>query len=101
MCDLKNILSQFADDTSAFLKYEKEMLDNFAEVLQCVETNLGLKVSYEKTTMYRVGSLCNSNARLIAECRKSSSGQMDPLKLWECTFRVICLMLQVLTLTES
>ena len=64
---LKNILSQFADDTAAFLQYNQESLDAFIESLSCVETNMGLKVSYEKTTLYRIGSLQNSNAELYTK----------------------------------
>ena len=64
MNSLKNILSQFADGTSAFLKYECVSVQNFAESLQCIEEQLGLKVSYEKTTLYRVGSLRDLNAIL-------------------------------------
>ena len=55
MPSIKNILSQFADDTSAFLKYEKLTLNAFSDTLECIETNLGLKVSYDKTTFYMGG----------------------------------------------
>ena len=62
--ELQNILSQFADDTAAFLKYEQLCVNAFGTVLQCVEAQMGLKVSYEKTTMYRIGSLKDTNAIL-------------------------------------
>ena len=64
---IKRLLSQFADDTSAYLKFEKLCVDAFTETLMCVESQLGLKVSYEKTTIYRVGSLCNSDAILYTQ----------------------------------
>ena len=61
---IKNILSQFADDTGVYLSYEPLEIDNFCKILQHIETNTGLKVSYEKTSMYRVGSLAHTNAML-------------------------------------
>ena len=62
MTDLKNILSQFADDTCAFLKFERLCIEEFGLTLMEVETQMGLKVFYEKTTLYRVGSIHKSNA---------------------------------------
>ena len=63
----KQILAQFADDTSAYLKFEKLTLDTFTKTLQRIEYNTGLKVSYDKTTIYRVGLLYAMNARLIMQ----------------------------------
>ena len=65
MKGLKNILSQFADDTAAYLKFNQLSLDAFTATLECIEANMGLKVSYDKTTLYRVGSLQNSEAALF------------------------------------
>ena len=53
---LEHILSQFADDTAAYLSYDRETLEAFVNTLQIIESAMGLKVSYEKTTLYRVGS---------------------------------------------
>ena len=60
--DIENLLAQFADDTSIYLKYEKICLDAFVRTMEKVEAELGLKVSYDKTTIYRVGSLLNTDA---------------------------------------
>ena len=64
---IKNILSQFADDTSVFLKFEQLIMDEFINVMSRVENLMGLKVSYEKTTIYRVGSLRDSEAELYTQ----------------------------------
>ena len=61
---LEEILAQFADDTSIFLEWDQESLNQLCEVLSIVETNIGLKVSYDKTSLYRIGSLTKSEARL-------------------------------------
>ena len=62
--DIESILSQFTDDTGAFLRYESLVVENFCRILQETEKQLGLKVSYEKTNIYRVRSIWKSNARL-------------------------------------
>ena len=62
--NLKDILSQFADDTAAFLMYDQTTVEGFINVLASVEEQMGLKVSYDKTTLYRVGSLYNTDAKL-------------------------------------
>ena len=77
---IKQILSQFADDTAAFIKYEKLVLDTFIDTLQHIEKQMGLKVSYEKTTLYRIGSLRESLAELITQKNfQWSSGPIDIL----------------------
>ena len=62
--DVINILSQFADDTSLYLTYDRSTLEATFEILQKVEAQLGLKISYDKTKVYRVGSLTGANARM-------------------------------------
>ena len=85
-CNLKNLLSQFADDTTAFLKYEQLTINGFCEVLSKIKNNLGLSVSYEKTTLYRVGSLANSEAQCYTvKPLKWSNGPIETLGLkFEC-----------------
>ena len=61
--DIEYLISQFADDTDLYLSYD---LTTFNAVLQClhdIEANTGLKVSHDKTTVYRIGSIANSNAK--------------------------------------
>ena len=65
--NIENILSQFADDTAAFLEYNEIVINEFSNVLAKVERQMGLKVSYEKTTVYRVGSICDSNAQYYTQ----------------------------------
>ena len=58
------VLTQFADDTTMYLRYEPLTLNEIANMLTIVEKNLGLKVSYDKTRLYRIGSLAGSDATL-------------------------------------
>ena len=62
--ELRTLLSQFADDTNLFLRFERETLEEVVKVLDIVQDNIGLKVNYDKTSLYRIGSLANSNAEL-------------------------------------
>ena len=51
----------------SYLKYEPLVAETFCSVLREVELNTGLTVSYDKTSLYRVGSLRNSNAKQYTE----------------------------------
>ena len=62
--NMKSLISQFADDTALYLSYDKLTLENVTSTLQCIEANTGFMVSYEKTLIYRIGSLANSCAML-------------------------------------
>ena len=61
---IEYLISQFADNTDLYLEYKQETITNVFNVLSGIESNTGLLVSYEKTTMYRTWSLVNSNAKL-------------------------------------
>ena len=61
---LKKVLSQFADDTSMFLNYEQMELESVSQIFMHIEQNIGLHINYEKTTLYRVGSLANCDAKI-------------------------------------
>ena len=61
------ILSQFADDTVMYLKFDPLTINAVTDVLNIVEKSLGLKVSYEKTKLYRVGSLAKSQAKIYTK----------------------------------
>ena len=61
--DVENILSQFADDTALYTEYSRVSIEAICQTLQVVERNIGLKISYEKTSLYRIGSIHKSNAQ--------------------------------------
>ena len=62
-----NLIAQFVDDTNLFLTATEENIQNVVDILKYAELNLGLKVNYEKTTIYRIGSLCNTDAKLYTK----------------------------------
>ena len=59
-----NLINQFADDLNSTLKFEQESLDEILDIFEKFRRNSGFTLSYEKTTIYRIGSLRNSVARL-------------------------------------
>ena len=57
-------LSQYADDTDVFSLFNQEGLNQIIHQLDRFECNSGLRVNYEKTAIYRIGSIKDSNAKL-------------------------------------
>ena len=66
IADLKNLLNQFADDMDIFSLCNQKSLENIYSELQGFYSQSGFTVSYEKTTLYRIGSLRHSNAQLFS-----------------------------------
>ena len=62
--EITNILNQFADDMDVFSEADERSIRAIASELQSFQKQSGFTVSYEKTTMYRIGSLRHSNAQL-------------------------------------
>ena len=80
MGGIQHLISQFADDTILFLKYEQISLTATLEVLALVETKIGLTISYDKTTIYRLGSAKSSTARLYTQKEMTwSDGDIETL----------------------
>ena len=61
---IRNILNQFADDMDIFSKCTERSLKAILNELQSFYYQSGFEVSYEKTTLYRIGSLRHSNAQM-------------------------------------
>ena len=77
---IEHIISQFADDSTLFLTYSTECFTAAIEKLDVLRQNLGLEISYEKTTVYRVGSLKNTDAKIYTHKQLQwSDGDIDLL----------------------
>lgn len=63
----KNLMLQFADDTNLFLAFKQATVDAVEQTLQIIYNQIGFRVNYNKTVMYRIGSLRNSNAQLYTQ----------------------------------
>ena len=75
-----HVISQFADDTTLFLTYDITTVEETIKTLTHVEANTGLVISYEKTTVYRVGSIRESDVKFITAKQMAwSSGDIEML----------------------
>lgn len=77
--EVELLLAQFADDTTLFLKYDKITLEEVARSLDVVYINTGLIVHYNKTNIYRVGSLANTDAKIYTS--KPFHWTNDPISM--------------------
>ena len=88
MYGARALISQFADDTTLFLKNDKQTLENVVQTLELIERNTGLCINYDKTLMYRIGSISDSNAKMLV--LKNYTGAKRSLNLLEYCFVTIC-----------
>ena len=61
---ITNLLNQFADDMDIFSLNDESSIRTILYELDKFHYHSGFKVSYDKTTLYRIGSLRHSNAQL-------------------------------------
>ena len=64
IADIKNLLNQFADDMDIFSLCNQKSLVEIHRELTDFHKQSGFTVSYDKTTLYRIGSLRHSNAQM-------------------------------------
>ena len=72
-------LGQYADDTDIFSLFDQRSLNAINSTLENFNKNTGLQISYDKTSLYRIGSLKNSDAELYSE--KPIAWTNDSLKV--------------------
>ena len=65
--EIHDFLNQFADDTDLLLKGTQECVSEVFEVISKYEKISGMKINYDKTVIYRFGSIKNSNAKFYVE----------------------------------
>ena len=65
--DIMNTLGQYADDADLYSLYQQESINAIFSNLKTFYQNFGFKVNYDKTSLMRIGSLKNSDAKLITE----------------------------------
>ena len=61
--EIINLLNQFADDLDVSLLAEEESLNALLNVFEFYRSRSGFTLSYDKTQLYRIGSMRNSNAK--------------------------------------
>ena len=63
--EFKQLLGQYADDADVFLKNDHKSINKVFEVLEKFKKNSGFTVNYDKTVIYRIGSLANTDFKCI------------------------------------
>ena len=64
--EIEKILGQYADDIDLYLFGEGNNLQNALNVINTFCKRTGFKINYNKTTVYRIGSLRKSKAKLYS-----------------------------------
>ena len=73
--DILHFLNQFADDMDICMRHDSKTIQDILGKFTEFERSTGFKLSYEKTTLYRTGSLKDSNAKLYTEKNLNWSGE--------------------------
>ena len=68
--NILNLLNQFADDLDITSEAEENSIKAIFQSFDFVFHQTGLKINYDKTTIYRIGSLRFSNARMYTISNK-------------------------------
>ena len=84
--DQEILLSLFADDLAMMLDYNQESWQQILNTLDDFYRWTGLKVNYEKTSVYRMGSLKGSNAKFYSA--KKLNWTNEPLQILGVTLDV-------------
>ena len=61
--DIIQLFGQYADDIDLYLRAKKEVISELFDILEAFHKQTGFTVNYEKTTIYRIGSVKNSDAK--------------------------------------
>ena len=85
-CDLDGIihlLNQFADDADIASLFKQESLDEIMRIFDTFGKSSGFLLSYEKTTIYRIGSLKNTQAKLYTQAQLNWTNEpINILGVW-------------------
>ena len=77
--EIIHLLGQYADDADLYLKNNQDSLNAVFDVLERFKNSSGFTVNYDKTSIYRIGSLENSQAKLYSE--KQINWTNDPINV--------------------
>ena len=81
--DILYLLGQFADDMDAYLRGTAQSIDAFFDCIEWYHHISGFTVNYDKTTVYRIGSLRDSNAIFYTQRHLTwTNGPVNILGVW-------------------
>ena len=76
---IKHLLTQFTDDLSLFMDFSKDSWDATMLIFDKFQKNSGMRINYDKTTVYRLGSIHKTNARFYS--KKKINWTSDPVNI--------------------
>ena len=80
---IRYLLSQFADDLDLFTRFNSKSINAVFHTLENFERISGMKVNFDKTTIYRIGSVRGTNAKFYTRKKIAwSSGSINMLGIW-------------------
>ena len=65
--EIAAILGQYADDMDNYSRFQQESLNAIIRRLSWFHDNAGFAVNYDKTALYRIGSVRNTDAQLYCQ----------------------------------
>ena len=65
--DIINYLNQYADDADIFSLFQQFSYNQILETLERYRLQVGFTPNYDKTSVYRIGSITNSDAKLFSQ----------------------------------
>ena len=65
--DIHKIFGQFADDIDLYLHGDQKSLQKSMQIIEHFCQNTGFKINYDKTTVYRIGSLKKSDIQFVTQ----------------------------------
>ena len=78
-----HLLSQFADDLDIYMKFKQNSWDALMSTLTDFENMSGMLVNYDKTTVYRLGSIKYTNAKFYSSRKLHwTNGPINVLGCW-------------------
>ena len=77
--DQTMLLTQFADDLGLILEYNERSWNAAVKMFNVFQSATGLLINYEKSVIYRIGALRNSNAKFYSA--RKLQWMNDPIKV--------------------
>ena len=65
--NIRRVLGQYADDLVLYLWGTEQNVNKAIQIIKHFEQRSGFKISYEKTTLMRIGSLCKAEAKKFTQ----------------------------------
>ena len=65
--EMIHLFGQYADDMDTYMLAKEKSIQALFTVIECFCAQTGFKINYDKTTVYKIGSLQDSNTKLYTQ----------------------------------